>query len=147
MAVCTHLPPGQDIDPIDVEQYRPKSAAAGIPAVAVSLTRAVKQMGLTRTGRTLGRLNQAGGFDCMGCAWPDRAPGDRSVAEFCENGAKAVAEEATQRRITSSFFAEHSIEELAQQSDYWLGQQGCLTQPMLRKDGASRLGTSGEAAA
>ena len=133
-----HTPaPNGDVDPVDVEQHRPKTVAAGIPAVAVSINRTVKQMGLTRSARTLRRLNQADGFDCMGCAWPDPDPGERSFAEFCENGAKAVAEEATVRRVTPEFFAEHSIDDLAAQSDYWLGQQGRITHPMVRHEGAS----------
>ena len=70
--------------------------AAGIPAVAVALRQALRQMGPMRTARTLTRVNQHGGFDCMSCAWPD--PDHRHAAEFCENGAKAVAEEATKAR-------------------------------------------------
>ena len=133
-----HTPaPSGDIDPVEVEQHHAKRVAAGVPAVAVTLSRAVKQMGAARAGLTLHRLNQADGFDCMGCAWPDPDPGERSVAEFCENGAKAVAEEATRRSVTPDFFAEHSIEELSARSDYWLGQQGRLTDPMVRRDGAT----------
>ena len=81
------------------------------------------------------RINQPDGFDCPGCAWPE--PHDTSRFEFCENGAKAVAEEATDRRITAGFFADHSIEDLATRSDYWLGQQGRLTEPMYRSAGAT----------
>ena len=133
-----HTPaPKGDVDPVEVEQHPPKQAAAGIPAVAVALNRAVKQMGVTRSVQTLRRLNQADGIDCMGCAWPDPDPGERSYAEFCENGAKAVAEEATLRRVTPDFFAEHSIDDLAAQTDYWLGQQGRLTHPMVRREGAT----------
>jgi molybdopterin-dependent oxidoreductase alpha subunit len=78
-------------------------------------------------------MNQPDGFDCPGCAWPE--PHDASRFEFCENGAKAVAEEATNRRLTAEFFAAHPITELAGRSDYWLGQQGRLTEPMLRERG------------
>jgi molybdopterin-dependent oxidoreductase alpha subunit len=133
-----HTPaPTEDIDPRDVQQRPPKHSAAGLPAVGVSLRRAVKEMGVTRSLRTLARLNQADGFDCMGCAWADPDPENRSVAEFCESGAKAVSEEATLRRVDAAFFAEHSVADLASRSDYWLGQQGRLTEPMLRRDGAS----------
>jgi molybdopterin-dependent oxidoreductase alpha subunit len=93
-------------------------------------------MGLRRTALALHRVNQADGFDCPGCAWPEPAPGKRSHAEFCENGAKAVAEEATLRRIMPDFFADHPISELAGKSDHWLGQQGRLTSPMVRRPGA-----------
>ena len=62
-------------------------------------------MGPNRTARTLLKLNQEDGFDCMSCAWPDPDVGHRHTAEFCENGAKAVAEEATTARATPEFFA------------------------------------------
>uniref|UniRef100_UPI000AB1D675 molybdopterin-dependent oxidoreductase n=1 Tax=Streptomyces lushanensis TaxID=1434255 RepID=UPI000AB1D675 len=107
----------------------PKHAAAGIPAVAHSLLISHQQMGVRRTARTLLKVNQKNGFDCPGCAWPE---GDhRHTAEFCENGAKAVAEEATVRRVTPDFFAAHPLSDLAARSGYWLGQQGRITQPML----------------
>ncbi|MDQ6642052.1 MAG: FdhF/YdeP family oxidoreductase, partial [Actinomycetota bacterium] len=105
-----------------------KTHAAGIPAVLESLKISNEQMGVRRTARTLARVNQKHGFDCPGCAWPD--PKDRSPFEFCENGAKAVAEEATRRRVDRDFFAAHPVSELAQQSDWFLGQQGRLTEPM-----------------
>ncbi|MEV7679298.1 FdhF/YdeP family oxidoreductase [Streptomyces sp. NPDC088341] len=107
----------------------PKHAAAGIPAVAHSLLISHQQMGVRRTARTLLKVNQKNGFDCPGCAWPE---GDhRHTAEFCENGAKAVAEEATVRRVTPEFFSAHPLSDLAGRSGYWLGQQGRITQPML----------------
>jgi molybdopterin-dependent oxidoreductase alpha subunit len=96
-----------------------------------------QQMGLRRTALTLLRVNQDKGFDCPGCAWPDGDARHRHVAEFCENGAKAVAEEATLRRVTPEFFAAHSVDELATHTDYWLGQQGRLTQPMWKPNGSS----------
>ena len=94
-------------------------------------------MGPTRTARTLLRLNQAEGFDCMSCAWPDPDVGHRHTAEFCENGAKAVAEEATKARATPEFFARHSIAELDAQSEHWLGQQGRITHPMIKRPGGT----------
>ncbi|MFD4833256.1 FdhF/YdeP family oxidoreductase [Streptomyces uncialis] len=113
----------------------PPHHAAGLPAVGHSLRMAQQQMGVRRTALTLLRVNQKDGFDCPGCAWPE---GDeRHTAEFCENGAKAVAEEATLRRVTPAFFAEHSVADLAGRSGYWLGQQGRLTQPMHLPAGAT----------
>ncbi|PLW72048.1 FdhF/YdeP family oxidoreductase [Streptomyces sp. SCUT-3] len=109
----------------------PQHAAAGAKAVAKSLRAAQQQMGVRRTALTLLRVNQAGGFDCPGCAWPEPGPGERHLAEFCENGAKAVAEEATLRRVTPAFFARHPVSGLAGRSGYWLGQQGRLTEPVL----------------
>ena len=132
----TRKPPRQDIDESQLDVHQPKAWAAGLPGVLVSTQRGVEQMGVTRTVRTLRLLNQQHGFDCPGCAWPD-PQGHRKPAEFCENGAKAVAEEATLRRVGPEFFAEHSIDELAGKTDYWLGQQGRLTEPMVLRAGAT----------
>ncbi|GHJ38294.1 FdhF/YdeP family oxidoreductase [Streptomyces sp. TS71-3] len=118
------------------EVAEPKHAAAGLPAIKHSLRIAQQQMGVRRTALTLLRVNQKDGFDCPGCAWPE--PGHRHAAEFCENGAKAVAEEATLRRVTPDFFAAHTVADLANRSGYWLGQQGRLTQPMYLAEGAER---------
>ena len=125
--------PLADIDENDIHVGHAKDKAAGIPGVAVALKRAVDEMGPTRTARTLLRLNQVHGFDCQGCAWPDPAPGERHTAEFCENGAKAVAEEATTDHISPEFFRDNSIEELAKHTDYWLGHQGRIVHPMVRR--------------
>ncbi|MFJ8161461.1 FdhF/YdeP family oxidoreductase [Streptomyces sp. NPDC096136] len=114
----------------------PHHAAAGLPAIGHTLKIANDQMGVLRTAQTLLKVNQKNGFDCPGCAWPE---GDkRHTAEFCENGAKAVAEEATLRRVTPAFFAEHPVAELAERSGYWLGQQGRITHPMYLPEGGDR---------
>jgi molybdopterin-dependent oxidoreductase alpha subunit len=130
-------PPSSDIDERDLEVDPPKHEAAGPTAVAVSMKRAIEQMGVRRTAQTLLRLNQADGFDCQGCAWPDPDPSHRHTAEFCENGAKAVTEEATLRRVERAFFLEHSIDDLRDKTDYWLGQQGRLTEPMVLRAGST----------
>lgn len=109
-------------------------SAAGIPAVLVALRRSVAQMGLVRTVRTLARVNQRDGFDCPGCAWPEE-PGGRKIAEFCENGAKAVAEEATRRVVGPEFFARRPVPELLGRPEYWLSQQGRLAHPMVLRPG------------
>ncbi|WP_460064461.1 FdhF/YdeP family oxidoreductase [Streptomyces sp. YKOK-I1] len=126
-----------EADPVqDVpEVTEPKHAAAGLPAVGHSLRIAQQQMGVRRTALTLLRVNQKNGFDCPGCAWPE--PDHRHAAEFCENGAKAVAEEATLRRVTPEFFAAHPVADLATRSGYWLGQQGRLTHPMYLPEGGT----------
>ncbi|MFE0027657.1 FdhF/YdeP family oxidoreductase [Amycolatopsis sp. NPDC059021] len=132
--------PTDDIDEARLETGKPKGYAAGIPGVAVSLVRGVEQMGAGRTVRTLRLLNQREGFDCPGCAWPEPREADgehRKLAEFCENGAKAVAEEATKRRVGREFFATHSVEELNTRTDFWLGQQGRLTEPFVLREGAT----------
>ncbi|WP_405490925.1 FdhF/YdeP family oxidoreductase [Nocardia sp. NBC_00511] len=126
--------PKSDIDESALTVTAPKTAAAGVKAVTVALERAVEEMGVTRTARTLTRVNQRHGFDCPGCAWPEPS-GRRRPAEFCENGAKAVAEEATLRTVTPEFFAEHSLADLEGKSGYWLGQQGRLTHPMVLREG------------
>ncbi|MDX2678054.1 FdhF/YdeP family oxidoreductase [Streptomyces soliscabiei] len=131
----TRTAPVEDPGDAGLRVGPPKDYAAGIPAVASSLSHASAQMGVRRTLLTLLRVNQKEGFDCPGCAWPE--PEHRHRAEFCENGAKAVAEEATVRRVTPEFFAEHGLEELAGRSDYWLGQQGRLTSPMYRPAGGT----------
>ena len=123
-------------DQTDVVVTHQKSYAAGIPAALVSLRRGLEQMGALRTARTLLKLNQRNGFDRPGCAWPE-TPGHRKHAEFCENGAKAVAEEATTRIASPSFFAAHPVNELLDKTDYWLGQQGRLTHPMILLSGST----------
>ena len=122
-------------DEPELEVEAPERAAAGVPAVAYAAKLALQQMGPLRTAQTLRRINQPQGFDCPGCAWPE--PGHPHIAEFCENGAKAVAEEATKARCTPDFFARHSVAELAEQPDFWLGRQGRLTEPMLLDAGAT----------
>ncbi len=121
----------------DLKVGRAKDHAAGPTAVAISMKRSLDHMGVKRTAQTLLRLNQAEGFDCMSCAWPDPDPGHRHTAEFCENGAKAVAEEATTDRATPEFFARHSLAELDEHSEYWLGQQGRITHPMVKRPGGT----------
>ena len=125
------MPPTPD-EPIEVSP--PTRHAAGVAGAAAGASAAVSQMGVARSVRTLLKVNQADGFDCPGCAWPE--PGRRSHLEFCENGAKAVAEEATRRRVDARFFATHSLEDLRGRDEHWLGQQGRLTEPMVRRRGS-----------
>lgn len=133
--MATKPPAGDPVQ--DAPQVAPpQHAAAGLPAIGHTLRIAQQQMGLARTARTLLKVNQKNGFDCPGCAWPE---GDeRHTAEFCENGAKAVAEEATLRRVTPAFFAAHPVAELAERSGYWLGQQGRITEPVYLPPGGDR---------
>jgi anaerobic selenocysteine-containing dehydrogenase len=124
-------PPTDGLAEEPLTVHDPKEWAAGVPGVVRSLAYSQTQMGPRRSLLTLARVNQKHGFDCPGCAWPE--PDKRKIAEFCENGAKAVAEEATTRRVTPEFFASHSLNELADHTDYWLGQQGRLTEPMVKR--------------
>ena len=124
--------PGQD----EPEIRSPKRSAAGLPAVAGSVRFVGSQAGLKRGLPLLRAINQTDGFDCPGCAWPE--PDHRHPAEFCENGAKAVAEEATRRTAGPDFFTAHPMDDLSGRSGYWLGQQGRLTHPMYLAAGADR---------
>jgi molybdopterin-dependent oxidoreductase alpha subunit len=136
VAVCESATPLTSADFTGLKVTGGHPVAGGIPAVTNSMKHLHRETGLVRGIRIMQRINQKGGFDCPGCAWPD-PDGHRSFAEFCENGAKAIAEEATLKRVTPEFFAEHSVDELAQQSDHWLGKQGRLTHPMLLNANAS----------
>ncbi|WP_427007784.1 FdhF/YdeP family oxidoreductase [Pseudarthrobacter sp. H2] len=124
----------EEVDEQDIEAGDgPKSWAAGIPGVLHSMMPAVEHMGLDRTRRTVLKMNQKDGFDCPSCAWPD--PHHRKAFEFCENGAKAVTWEATPVVIASDFWAGHSVSELRSRSEYWLGMQGRLTEPVYKAPG------------
>lgn len=114
----------------------PPTQAAGWPAVAEVRRRLAAETGVVRGAAALLKMNQPGGFDCPGCAWPEDRE-HRKRAEFCENGAKAFADQATEKRITPEFFAAHSVAELAEQSGQWLNAQGRLTQPMVLKPDAT----------
>ncbi|BDS08147.1 formate dehydrogenase subunit alpha [Oceaniferula spumae] len=115
---------------------KPKTSAAGVAAVASSMNHIMRTAGPVRGTKALLELNQKDGFDCPSCAWPD--PDDhRAQTEFCENGAKAVASEATTRQVTRDFFRKHSVADLLEQSDYWHDQQGRLTEPMVLREGKS----------
>lgn len=111
-----------------VERTYYDKPAAGLSALASSLSHILHERAMKPGVAALLRMNKPGGFDCPGCAWPD--PKDPSVFEFCENGAKAIAAETTTKRVTRQFFQEHSVRELLLKDGYWLEQQGRLTEPM-----------------
>ena len=113
----------------------PARSAGGTQAVVATIRHA-RQAGIRAGTEALLMVNQVDGFDCQGCAWPD-PDGDRSVAEFCENGAKAVADEATMKRVTPALFTRESVVELSQRSDHELGQLGRLTTPMYLREGGT----------
>ncbi len=113
----------------------PPENSAGIHAVTNALRHLYGKMGPIRATRGMLRLNQKGGIDCQSCAWPD--PENRTINEFCENGAKALADEATKQKVGREFFAEHSVEELAAMSDFWLNSKGRLTEPMILREGGT----------
>ena len=119
-----------------LRQGKVKNKATGVSAVLKSFEYTLGQGGPVRKTLPLLQVNQHDGFDCPGCAWPD-PDGKRSSFEFCENGAKAIAHESDRRVADADFFARHSVSELSRQSDYWLEQQGRLTEPMLLDEGAT----------
>jgi molybdopterin-dependent oxidoreductase alpha subunit len=112
------------------DEVNKAKAAGGVPAIIATVKAVSDEMGLVRGARTMLKVNQVGGVDCPGCAWPEPDQ-KRSHFEFCENGAKHVADEATTKRVTPEFFQKWSIAELAEQTDQWLNAQGRLTHPML----------------
>ncbi|MFM7731411.1 MAG: molybdopterin-dependent oxidoreductase, partial [Flavobacteriales bacterium] len=110
--------------------------AAGITGVTKALEHVSEEMGLLKGLKILAKLNQRDGFDCPGCAWPE--PAHRSkLGEYCENGAKAVAEEDTIKKCDPSFFRQHSVEEMSTWSDFKIGKSGRVTEPMYLPEGAS----------
>ena len=114
----------------------PKLNAGGLSSVVSSLKFTLSELGPLRSFSELKNINQKNGFDCPGCAWPD--PDDRrDLTEFCENGAKAIAEEATQKRVDAAFFKKHSIQELLSWSDFELGKSGRFTEPLILKENAT----------
>ncbi|MDX3504822.1 FdhF/YdeP family oxidoreductase [Streptomyces sp. ATCC51928] len=121
----------------DLRVTPPKTWATGLPAVTHALEYSLGQTSPRRTALTLLNINQPEGIDCPGCAWPEPAPGKRHMNEYCENGAKHINDEATSRRVTREFFREHAITELGGASDYWLNQQGRLTEPMVKRPGGT----------
>lgn len=131
----TKNPDLDDVDEGALEVHEPKTAAAGVKAVAVALQRGFAQAGAARTMRGMLRINQRSGFDCPGCAWPESTTGRRKPAEFCENGAKAIAEESTVRTVTPEWWAAHPIAELEGRSEFWLGSRGRITEPMVIRPG------------
>ena len=116
---------------------KPKTVAAGMPAVLSSVRHVFGEMDPARGVKALLQLNQMEGYDCPGCAWPDPDDERSMGAEYCENGAKAVAEEATTKVLDTAFFARHSVAELAEEDDYRIGKKGRLGQPMHLPAGAT----------
>lgn len=119
----------------------PKNMAGGVQAIVSSLKHVIGELGVPQGVRSMLSVNQMDGFDCPGCAWPDPDDQRSGLGEFCENGAKAVAEEATSRKVGPEFFKKYTIDELGSQSDFWLGKSGRLTCPMILKPGQQHYET------
>ena len=131
-----HLPNAEN--PEELSKLRlilPKKVAAGIPAVLSSVKHMRNEMSMGRGMKALLALNQKDGYDCPGCAWPDPDEERSNIAEYCENGAKAIAEEATTKKLDVAFFEKHSVVSLAALNDYEIGKKGRITQPMFLANG------------
>ncbi len=127
--------PKEEASPIHKEYAAP---AAGRGALWSSLKELRTHTGLIEGAKLLAKVNQEGGFDCPGCAWPDPPRGERTAFEFCENGVKAVAAEGTKKRVNRDLFAQYTLGQLRAQSDYWLEAQGRLTEPMFKPKDSER---------
>ncbi|MEZ5040849.1 MAG: FdhF/YdeP family oxidoreductase [Saprospiraceae bacterium] len=114
-----------------------KEKSAGLPAISAAVQQANKYMGISNARHTMAAVNQKGGFDCPGCAWPDPDDDRSKLGEYCENGIKAISEEASKKRITADFFANHSVAEMRSWSDFEIGKKGRLTEPMFLRKGAT----------
>lgn len=122
---------------LHLRQSEPKSAAAGMPAVFESMRHVLNEMNVGRGIKALRSLNQKDGYDCPGCAWPDPDDERSSLGEFCENGVKAIAEEATTKKLTAEFFRTHSVGQLSQLHDYEIGKKGRVAEPVYLAPGAT----------
>jgi molybdopterin-dependent oxidoreductase alpha subunit len=120
-----------------IKLTKPKVIAAGIPAVISSAKHILSEMDPLRGFKALAKLNQKDGFDCPGCAWPDPDDERSPIAEYCENGAKAIAEEATTKTLWADFFNKHSVAELAEMDDYRIGKKGRVAEPMYLPKGGT----------
>lgn len=120
-----------------LKQTNIKEFAAGMPAILSSAKMVFKEMGVARGLKALNKLNQKGGFDCSSCAWPDPDDDRSKLGEYCENGARALAEEATVKTLGKKFFAENKVSELAKLSDYEIGKKGRIAEPMFLPKGAN----------
>ncbi len=121
----------------DLKTDKPMKVAAGVEAVYHAAQHVFGEMGVKRGLAAMLMLNQKGGYDCPSCAWPDPDDDRSGVAEYCENGAKAVADEATTKALYPDFFAQHSVKELSELDDYHIGKNGRIAQPMYLPEGAT----------
>jgi molybdopterin-dependent oxidoreductase alpha subunit len=122
---------------LNLRLTKPSDYAAGITGVGVAVRHVFREMDPMRGVKALFKLNQKGGFDCPSCAWPDPDDERSPLGEYCENGAKAVAEEATTKRLTADFFAKNSVADLSQLNDYEIGKKGRIAEPMYLAEGAT----------
>lgn len=131
-----HIPHAENPEDFTgIELSEPKEFAAGMPAIVSSVLHIEDEMSFSKGLKILNKLNQKEGVDCPGCAWPDPDDERSRLGEYCENGVKAIAEEATDKSLTESFFAKHSVYEMSQWTDYEIGKKGRIAQPMYLAEG------------
>jgi len=128
-----HAQPPEKLTGIKLEEI--PTSAVGFKAIKSAISHITNEVGLVKGIGLLSKLNQKDGFDCPGCAWPDPDEKRAFLAEYCENGAKAVAEEATKNRVSPLFFTTHSVSELSELSDYEIGKKGRITHPVVLHEG------------
>ncbi len=116
---------------------KPKNYAAGLPAISAVAVQLKGEMTAKKCGTTLFAVNQMEGYDCPGCAWPDPDDHRSPLGEYCENGVKAIVEEATEKRVTPDFFKKYAIQEMTTWTDYKIGKSGRITEPMIRRSGSN----------
>lgn len=132
------IPASENPDSVgDASLSKPREAAAGLEAVGVALSHILKEAGVVRGMKVLANLNQKDGFTCPSCAWPDPDDERSGLAEYCENGAKAVADEATLKKIGGDFFAAHPVAELSRLSDHEIGKLGRIAEPLFLEKGSA----------
>ena len=119
----------------DIRLEDPIAHAAGMLGIKEALRHGFKEMGIVRSMKSLLEMNQKDGFDCPSCAWSDPEKPSK-IAEYCENGAKALADEATNTKADKNFFVHNSVEELSRLSDYELNKLGRLTEPLVLRPGS-----------
>tara|TARA_R110001632_G_scaffold68401_7_gene160335 strand:+ start:6516 stop:8810 length:2295 start_codon:yes stop_codon:yes gene_type:complete len=129
-----HAQPPEKLTGIEFKEI--PSSSVGFKAIKSAITHIKDEVGLIKGIGLLAKLNQKDGFDCPGCAWPDPDEKRAFLAEYCENGAKAVAEEATKNRVSPVFFATHSVSDLSELSDYEIGKKGRITHPVVLHEGS-----------
>ncbi|MDB5118584.1 MAG: fdhF [Mucilaginibacter sp.] len=122
---------------LDMKLTEPKKWAAGIPAVVEAMKDVLEEAGPVRGMEALFHMNKKLGFDCSSCAWPDPDDDRSPIAEYCENGAKALAEEATTKKLTGEFFAQNAVADLAKLNDYEIGKKGRIAQPVYLPKGGT----------
>jgi molybdopterin-dependent oxidoreductase alpha subunit len=133
-----HIPGAENPEKFTGLQLGPiKKSAAGLPAIVETVKQVVGEAGITRGWKALMNMNKKDGFDCPGCAWPDPDDDRSALGEYCENGAKAIAEEATLKKLTPDFFAENAVADLAALTDYEIGRKGRIAQPMYLPKGGT----------